>query len=449
MTAENPSPPQDSTPKPPPVAVPEQPVRKETLKLPLTRWTMALCIMTMGGFVFNEVTANWFSSYVKFVAGSLYVGWGLIVAIGSVVGTCFYLIWGAMSDNLRTKHGRRIPFILVGSLASAGLTVLFALSTNFIWLFIDGGILLAITRNMLGPSRSLTPDLIPQERRGHVNTLLIIMSNLGSVIVWVPALILLPGGEASYTAETHVIFIIAGAIIIAVTGTITALLIREPPVLEPPRPWVHDLGTFLDRKEMAKHPDFVRIFPATLFLAASDAAYFNYLLPFIESVDFDLSQVVIAGPIVGVMLGITIYALSKFTDKSGRKKVTVIAFLVAPIGSWMIALSGGNIWILMLGFGIFFGFYLGGNISVETWLQDILPKESRGKFFGIINIGAAVGTALGALLAGFLADTFNILWIFVATGIILWASVLFYRRVPETLKRKNPEVPKEEIPLPS
>ncbi len=131
--------------------------------------------------------------------------------------------------------------------------------------------------------------------------------------------------------------------------------------------------------------------------------------------------------------------MSKSTDKIGRRIVTIVGFVIAPIGAWIIALSGSNIWFLMVGFGVFLPFYLGGTTAVESWLQDILPKEARGRFFGLINITSAIGIGLGALLSGFLADNYGIFWIFAASAIILWASIPFFLRVPETLKRKNLE----------
>jgi DHA1 family multidrug resistance protein-like MFS transporter len=406
-------------------------------KPPMRRWILGLCIFTAGGFVFNEISAGWFSSYAHFIAGSELVGWGLISLIGSIMSAIFYLIYGAISDNLRTKMGRRIPLILIGCLSSAVLTFLFTLGDNYWWLLIDAGILLAITRNMLSPGRSLTPDLIPQEKRGRVNTLLTIMTNVGSIIVWIPALILLPGGGENYSRETHIAFINAGAIILAATGIIVTLLIREPPVLEPTEKWTKALKKNLDWNEMKKQKDFLKLFVANLFLQAADSAIFTYLLPFIETVDFDMNQVIILGPIVGCVLGFGIYYMGKATDKVGRKKVAILGFLCAPFGSWFIALSNGNLVYLMIGFAIFFPFYLGGTTAVESWLQDILPKESRGKFYGLINITSAIGVGLGALLSGYLATRFNLFWIFVASAIILWTSIPFFMRVHETIHHEK------------
>ncbi len=180
---------------------------QKLIPLPFGRWTFALCLLTIGSMSFGEIQAGWFGSYIKVVVGTQYIDVGFAIALAAIVGTVFYLIWGAISDNIRTSLGRRVPLILVGTLATAGLMVLFALSTDYVILLFIWGVFIAISANMFKSSKGLTPDLIPQERRGRVNTVLTIMSTIGSAVVWIPALIFLPGGGQSYPRETHQTFI--------------------------------------------------------------------------------------------------------------------------------------------------------------------------------------------------------------------------------------------------
>lgn len=432
----------------PPEATPPIETPRKGTRTPLLRWTFALCIFTAGGFTFNELS-NIFSKYTEIVSGTSTLGWGVISGIASIVGAVFYLIWSTISDNLRTRMGRRLPLMLIGGLSSSVLAILFTFGSNYTWLLIDGGILMAITRSMSGPSRSLTPDLIPQEKRGRINTLLTLMTNLGSVIFWIPALtILISGAEDS--REINAMFILVFSVVFALSTTITVLLIREPPVTEPRRSWVQDLKKIVDYKEMAKNKDFLKILAGNLFVQAADASIFSFMFIFIENIfdtiTFEVSTIAIAGPIVGVALGIGLYVMARSTDNIGRKITTLIGFLFAPIGAIIIAASG-DILSLLIGFGTFFPLYLGGTSALESWFQDILPKEARGRFFGLINITTALGVALGSFISGAIGEA-QILWIFVVSGVFLWVSIPFFMRVPETLKRKKAEGPKDEIPRP-
>lgn len=403
----------------------------------LKRWIMGLCIFSAIGFLYNEVYSGWFSSYTVFIFGLEYKDWARIAATSSILGAVLYLLYGVISDNLRTKLGRRIPLILVGSISSAILSILYTIGDSYVWLFINAGILLSITRNMLTVGRSLTADLIPQEKRGRVNTLLSIMTNIGSIIIWIPTLILIPEGGGYFSKEIHEAFIIIGSLMLAFMGIICAILIKEPPVLDKPQKILDSLKKIFDWKEMKSNKNFVRIFTANLFLAAADAAIFTYFLPLIENIEFNMDQVLIYGPFVGIAIGLGMYFLGKATDKIGRKFTTTIGFIVAPFGSWILALKNGDMLFLMIGFAIFLPFYLGGYAAVESWMQDILPKESRGRFFGLINITSAIGAAVGTWVGASLADAFNIFWVFVAAAIILWTSIPFFLRVPETLNKKN------------
>lgn len=331
-----------------------------------------------------------------------------------------------------------MPFLFVGMVSTAFLTFLFPMSTNFLWLFIDGGVLIAITSSLILVGQyCLVPDLIPPERRGRINTLLTVMTPIGSGIVWIPSLISVVGSGGSFSGEA--IIIQWGAIALAIMGIMIFPLVREPAVPEPPVGWVRDLKQTLDWQDLKKQKDFFRLFVANFFLAAAGNAIFLNLFNFIGSINFDLTEVAVYGPIALAIMGVGIYFLGRSIDRIGRKWVTIVGFVFAPLGAMLITLSNGVIITLMFGFAIFFPFYWGGSTAVTSWQQDILPKEKRGKFFGLIRITTALGSAVGAIVSSIIADKLGIFWIFVAASLFLWASLPILNRVPETLvkKRKN------------
>lgn len=358
---------------------------------------------------------------------------GIINAVFNILGMVFFIVFGAISDNMRSRFGRRVPLIFFGMLLTALFTFIFPLSTSFLWLILNGGILIAITNSLIQMWKSLVPDLIPLEKRGRVNTLLTVMTPIGSGIVWIPSLISLVGSGASLSAE--IVIIQFGAAVLAMIGVVVFALVREPPVPEPPTGWVKDLKQTLDWQELRKKKDFLKLFFANFFLCAAGNAIFLNLFNFIGSIDFELTEVALYGSIALAIMGIGIYLLGRSIDRIGRKWVTIVGFVFAPFGAMIIALSNGVIMVLMIGFAIFFPFFWGGSTAVTAWQQDILPKESRARFFGLINITAALGTAFGGYISSVIADRLGILWIFVASSLFLWASLPILNRVPETLVR--------------
>ena len=404
-------------------------------------WILALCFLAFGTTLYSETEGQWFSSFASVIANMSYFGVSTMVALAGIFGTIFYLVWGAISDNLRTNLGRRIPIILIGMVSTAGLMILYILTTYFLLLLVIGGFLLAITSNMFHvTNKSLIGDLIPIEKRGRINSILFIATNMGSMTVWIPAIILLPEGTETFSREVHSIFIGGGALLLVIVGIFVTLLVKEPKVNTAPRNWLHDLRKLLNRKEMMQYKDFLRLFVAMLFLIMSQYAFTPFLLILLQEVSLSLIEILIFLPIIGTAIGLGIFLLGKYVDTIGRKKVALICLIISPIGCFIITFLGFSYQLLLLGFGIMMPFNIGLWLATDAWTLDLLPEESRGRFLGIINIGNAIARVPGVLIAGYLADTFGILWVFFITGIILWIGIPFFLRVPETFKLKNDRI---------
>jgi len=408
--------------------------KKRKLKIRKS-WILALCILAFGTTLYSEIEGQWFSSFAHVIAHVSYFNVSTMVALSGIFGTIFYLGWGAISDNLRTNFGRRIPIILFGMISTAGLMILYILTTYFLLILVIGGFLLAITSSMFHvTNKSLIGDLIPKERRGRINSILFIATNMGSMTVWIPAIILLPGGTETYSREIHSIFIGGGALLLIIVGILVTLLVKEPKINTPSNNWLHEIGKLLNRKEMMKYKDFLRYFVAMLFLIMSQHAFTPFLLILLQEISLSLIEILIFLPIIGTAIGLGIFLLGKYVDTIGRKKVTLISLIISPIGCFIITFLGSSSQFLLLGFGVMMPFNIGLWLATDAWTLDLIPEESRGRFLGIINIGNAVAKAPGVLIAGYLADIFGILWVFFITGIILWISIPFFLRVPETIK---------------
>jgi MFS family permease len=230
-------------------------------------------------------------------------------------------------------------------------------------------------------------------------------------------------------------------VIYSAIGVIAFFLVKEPPVVEPPIPIIEGIKKVVDWREFAKNKNFLWLFFGGIFLAAADNAIFLNLFNFIAgifgTINFNLTIIFIFAPIAVVEMAGGIYFLGKSIDKIGRKVITYVGFGLAPVGAFMIALGGSNLAILLLGFATFYMFYWAGWSAIGAWQQDTLPKEARGRFFGILGISGAVGGAIGGIVSGAIADQYGIFWIFIAAAIFLWASLPIFSRVPETAHRKE------------
>ncbi|MFX0180299.1 MAG: MFS transporter [Candidatus Hodarchaeota archaeon] len=414
--------------------------KKNKLKI-RKAWILALCLLAFGTTLYSEIEGQWFSSFASVIANMSYFGVSTMVALAGIFGTIFYLVWGAISDNLRTNLGRRIPIILIGMVSTAGLMIFYILTTYFLLLLVIGGFFLALTSNMFHvTNKSLIGDLIPIEKRGRINSILFIATNMGSMTVWIPAIILLPEGTETFSRDVHSIFIGGGALLLVIVGILVTLLVKEPKENSAPRNWRHDLKKLLNRKEMMQYKNFLRLFVAMLFLIMSQYAFTPFLLILLQEISLSLTEILIFLPIIGTAIGLGIFLLGRYVDTIGRKKIALICLIISPIGCFIITFLGSRYQFLLIGFGIMMPFNIGLWLATDAWTLDLLPEESRGRFLGIINIGNAIARVPGVLIAGYLADTFGILWVFFITGIILWIGIPFFLRVPETIKLKNDKI---------
>jgi DHA1 family tetracycline resistance protein-like MFS transporter len=95
--------------------------------------------------------------------------------------------------------------------------------------------------------------------------------------------------------------------------------------------------------------------------------------------------------------------LGALSDKYGRRPLLLVCFLGSAIG-YLVFGIGGALWVLFAG-RIIEGI-TGGSIStIFAYFADIIPREQRTKYFGWVSafagVGAAIGPALGGLLAKF------------------------------------------------
>ncbi|GAH01624.1 unnamed protein product, partial [marine sediment metagenome] len=101
----------------------------------------------------------------------------------AAMGLIIMLVWGILSDNTRTKFGRRRPYLLLGGII-AGLAMMFyGLSGNyFICLIIDVVIIGLASNAFLVAERSLIPDTFEVEKRGRANGIINSISYIGLLI---------------------------------------------------------------------------------------------------------------------------------------------------------------------------------------------------------------------------------------------------------------------------
>ena len=151
---------------------------------------------------------------------------GFIMALDNMLAVFLLPLFGALSDKVNTKLGRRTPFIIVGTVLAIIFMLLipYAANTQLLWLFF---ITLGMTLFSMGiyrsPAVALMPDVTPAALRSKGNAVINLMGALGGIYTLVVTKLLIRGsGVQDYTP---VFFAVAVLMLLSVALII--LTIRE------------------------------------------------------------------------------------------------------------------------------------------------------------------------------------------------------------------------------
>jgi maltose/moltooligosaccharide transporter len=178
---------------------------------------------------------------------------------------------GAWSDRLRTRMGRRLPFILIGAPISAiafGLIPLQAALPLFAACTSSMILTMAIWRT---PVIALMPDITPSAHRSQANGIINFMGGIGSIIA-------LQTGGTLYKISPSFPFWLASVLVLVAAGMVLAF-IREPKEYEGAETKT-DLVASLREVFASKEKSGVRLLAAIFFwflgYAAIDAFFTLY-----------------------------------------------------------------------------------------------------------------------------------------------------------------------------
>ncbi len=109
---------------------------------------------------------------------------GMVMALDNVLALFMLPLFGALSDKTSTKVGKRMPFIIGGTLAAALL--IFTLHyadqhRSFVLFFVALGLLLIAMGTYRSPAVALMPDLTPKPLRSKGNAIINLMGALGGM----------------------------------------------------------------------------------------------------------------------------------------------------------------------------------------------------------------------------------------------------------------------------
>jgi len=182
------------------------------------------------GFGFFGVSVIWgvYNAFVplflanKFGLAPAFIGF--FMTLDNIAALLIQPPVGAWSDRLRTRIGRRMPFILIGAPIGAlvfGLIPLASVLPLFVACTTSLLLSMAFWRT---PVVALMPDITPSQYRSQANGIINFMGGVGAIISFL-------GGAALYKIRPDFPFWM-GSILVIIAVLLLFIFIREPKVYE-------------------------------------------------------------------------------------------------------------------------------------------------------------------------------------------------------------------------
>ncbi len=188
------------------------------------------------GFAFLSISAFWqlYDSIIPLMLKNTFqLGetlTGAIMAVDNVLALFLLPLFGAWSDRVDTRIGKRTPFILVGTFFAIIFMMIIPRAdqaVNFPLFFIALGITLLAMGTYRSPAVALMPDLTPKPLRSKANAVINLMGAVGYIIaLGLISLLVKKEANPDYT----IIFALV-AILMVVSVIILVLTIREKKLL--------------------------------------------------------------------------------------------------------------------------------------------------------------------------------------------------------------------------
>jgi MFS family permease len=342
---------------------------------------------------------------------------GFTTFAGLIVAILVQPIVGVLSDRTRSRWGRRLPFLAIGTLMVIACLLLIALAPDFA-LLVAGVLLIQFASNTVqGPWQALIPDQVAEHQRGQASSIKATFDILALIVGRLAAGQLVgrysQWGQAAILAAIAVpstVFVLA-LVITALTARERADSAAEHAVPAVPQRSVREALINAFRVDFRAHPAFGWWFANRLLFWAAFIALNTFLLFYAIDVirlpqDQAQSYIGQLSTVLGAALVIVSIPAGWLADHFGRKPVVVAAGLIAALGTLLI-LFVREISLITLAAGVIgvgIGMFLSANWALVT---DIVPRAEAARYLGIANIATAGGSAIARFLGGAMIDTLN------------------------------------------
>lgn len=158
---------------------------------------------------------------------------GIIMSIDNIIALFLLPLFGAISDKTSTRSGRRMPFVVFGTLAAVVFMMAMPLAThmgNIVFFMVALGLVLLAMAVYRSPAVALMPDITPKPLRSLGNAVINLMGAVGGAALLGITSFIAPDTKDP-DANYWPVFIVTAGIMIIGTAALR-LTINEPKLVK-------------------------------------------------------------------------------------------------------------------------------------------------------------------------------------------------------------------------
>ena len=394
---------------------------------------------------------------------------GIIMACDNLAALILLPIFGRLSDKTKTPIGKRMPFILTGTLVSAlafPFIPLFFHYNNVVGMVIMMGIVLIFMMMYRNPAVSLMPDITPKPLRAKANGIINIMGYFGGAFATVLGLFLVLSKYINASDAARNIWIIELPFIIAsvlmvISAFVLFFTVKENKIAAEMKEDLEEgerqaaIATPVDdNKPMSKanRNMLFAILGAEFLWFMADNAVGTYIGNFVIYHLNSASSSTMLLTIIGGVASVAGFAIAgAIADKIGRKW-TISTGLALTVGAYLIMLfvrpnavaEGADtaafpvllyvVWVLK-GFGM----SLVHNCSFPM-VVELCSSKKIGRFTGYYYTASMAAQTVTPVLLGFILTKSSLWGILPAyAGVLVLVSFLVFTLLVKNIKAHKVE----------
>ena len=356
----------------------------------------------------------------------------VIAAAGALASMVSGPLWGALSDRIRSRWGRRNLLALLGAVFLAVSLIFMALSTTAFELGVALVVAQIAIASIIAPLGAIIPDRVPVKARGFASSVLGFGVLAGIVL-----------GQSIGSALSSVNLLAAyGGLAVIILVCLLVFILLNPDASSANAPKLGFSFTAFLRSfwvNPVKYPDFAWVFWGRGLIFLGYFAVSTYTLYILQDyIGLSKAKAVSEVPILAVFtfIGflIAVFVAGWWSDKIGRRKPFVIASsLICAVGvliPFAVPTIGGMLvyaFVTGAGYAVF--------LSIDNALisQVLPPTGDTAKDLSVAGLGGAAASVIAPVVAGLIVGSAGLYQpLFLIAGAVSIAGavcILFVRQV--------------------